>query len=289
MSDSNSIINLGDVSKPATVLIEKISDAVGGIFKPYQITRVAKAEAEASLIQTQSQIQITDLQRRALSRFVEEEAQKQANIESIASKALPLVEDDADPESVEDDWIINFFDKCRIVSDSDMQQIWSRILAEEANEPGTFSRRTVNLISDLDKRDAELFTNLCRYNWTIENEFTDVYPLVFDFQHEVYAQYDINFSTLIHLDTLGLIQFDGVDGFLYAELPKRVELAYYCSRVELDFSMDADNALDTGSVLLTRAGQELASICKSEPIPEYLEYARKRWIDQKLITEEATE
>lgn len=41
---NNSIVNLGEISKPATVLIEKISDAVGGVFKPYQIRRVAEAE-----------------------------------------------------------------------------------------------------------------------------------------------------------------------------------------------------------------------------------------------------
>ena len=37
MSDNfeSSLINLGELSKPATVLIEKISDAVGGVFKPY--------------------------------------------------------------------------------------------------------------------------------------------------------------------------------------------------------------------------------------------------------------
>ena len=36
MSDNfeSSLINLGDLSKPATVLVEKISDAIGGIFKP---------------------------------------------------------------------------------------------------------------------------------------------------------------------------------------------------------------------------------------------------------------
>ena len=44
MGSNNSIVNLGDLSKPATVLIEKISDAIGGIFKPYQIKRIAKAE-----------------------------------------------------------------------------------------------------------------------------------------------------------------------------------------------------------------------------------------------------
>ena len=31
MSDGNSLINLGELSKPATVLIEKIADAVGGM------------------------------------------------------------------------------------------------------------------------------------------------------------------------------------------------------------------------------------------------------------------
>lgn len=33
----NPLVKLGDLTKPATFLIEKISDAVGGIFKPHQI------------------------------------------------------------------------------------------------------------------------------------------------------------------------------------------------------------------------------------------------------------
>ena len=72
----NPLANLGDLTKPATTLIEKISDAVGGIFKPYQIVRVANAEAEASRVQAESQIQVTDLHRRAMQRFLEEEAKK---------------------------------------------------------------------------------------------------------------------------------------------------------------------------------------------------------------------
>jgi hypothetical protein len=42
MSNGGSLINLGEISKPATVLIEKIADAIGGVFKPYQIRRVAQ-------------------------------------------------------------------------------------------------------------------------------------------------------------------------------------------------------------------------------------------------------
>ena len=47
MTGEFSIIKAGDLSKPANTLIEKIADAVGGYFKPFQIKRVAKAEAEA--------------------------------------------------------------------------------------------------------------------------------------------------------------------------------------------------------------------------------------------------
>src|SRR5438045_3237989 len=148
MSDNfeSSLINLGELSKPATVLIEKISDAVGGIFKPYQIVRVAKAEAEAETVRAESQIQITDLHRRAMHRFLEEEAKKQSNIEGITQGALPLLSETAVPEKLDDDWITNFFDKSRIVSDEDMQELWSRVLAGEANYPGAFSRKTVNLL-----------------------------------------------------------------------------------------------------------------------------------------------
>src|SRR6266478_5107627 len=100
MSDNfeSSLINLGELSKPATVLIEKISDAVGGVFKPYQIVRVAKAEAEAEQIHAAAQIQVTDLHRRAMYRFLEEEAKKQSNIEGITQKALPLLEEKSRPQ-----------------------------------------------------------------------------------------------------------------------------------------------------------------------------------------------
>lgn len=79
----NSIVSLGELTKPATRLIEKVSDAVGGIFKPWQIGRLAKAEAKAELIRADAEIQITDLQRRSIQRFVNEEARNQSNIEAI--------------------------------------------------------------------------------------------------------------------------------------------------------------------------------------------------------------
>jgi hypothetical protein len=174
MSGENPIISLGGLSKPATVLIEKISDVVGGLFRPYQIVRVAKAEAEAERTRAETQVQITDLQRRAFYRWLDEEGRKQRNIEDITRQALPEVKEGSRPEEIEDDWIANFFDKCRLVSDGEMQQLRSRVLAGEANAPGTYSKRTVNFLSSLDKADAALFTELCSFGWWIG----DVVPLV---------------------------------------------------------------------------------------------------------------
>src|SRR3990172_7165310 len=143
---NNSLINLGDLSKPADTLIKKVSKAVGGIFEPYQIKRIAKAEAEAAVIKAQTEIQITELHRRAMHRFIEEEAQKQKNIEDITNQAIPLLAEKTDAEKMNDDWVTNFFDKSRIVSDKEMQGLWARVLAGEANAPGTYSKRTVNYL-----------------------------------------------------------------------------------------------------------------------------------------------
>src|SRR5438552_18662399 len=100
---SNSLVNLGDISKPADTLIKKVSKAVGGFFAPYQIKRIAKAEAEAAIIKAQTEIQITDLHRRAMHRFIEEEAQRQKNTADITAKALPQLSDKSDPSEIEDD------------------------------------------------------------------------------------------------------------------------------------------------------------------------------------------
>lgn len=273
------LIKADELTKPATVLIKKISDAVGGIFKPYQIVRVAKAETEADRIHANSQIEITDIHRRAMHRFLEEEAQKQINIESITKHALPLLEEKSTPQDIADDWITNFFDKCRIVSESEMQQLWAKILAGEANAPGSFSRRTVNLLSDLEGRDAELFTTLGGFAWMIR----DLNPLVFRLENEIYNRHGINFDSLSQLESLGLIRYAGFAGFMEAELPKKLTVSYYGRLIELTFPREDNNELMTGQVILTRAGRELAAVCGSKPIDGFFDFIYELWKGRSFI------
>lgn len=280
----NPLVNFGKLSEPATVLIKKISDAVGGIFKPYQIIRVAKAEAEAEKIRADSGIVVQDIHRRAMHRFLEEEAKRQKNIEDITQKALPNLNDDAKSENVENDWITNFFDKCRLISDSEMQGLWSRILSGEANVPGTYSKRTVNFLSDLDKSDAILFTRLCGYIWQSGNLL-----IIYDVQNEIYNKNGINFGALSHLDTIGLIKFESLAGFKKIKLPKRFTVSYYGEPVELEMPKDSDNSMDFGKAMLTKIGQELAPICGSAAVDGFKEYVLEKWKVKNYIKKENTE
>jgi len=282
MTDGGALINLGELSKPATVLIEKISDAVGGIAKPWQIKRIARAEAEASLIEANARIEISEIEQRALIRMVREEGTRQENIEGITAQALPHLKEDAKPENIEQDWLTHFFERCRLISDQQMQSVWSSILAGEANAPGSFSKRTIELIASLDKRDAELFSKFCSFIWVIGNAA----PLVYDSQHAIYVDNGINFESLSHLDSLGLITFNNIAGFQRLKLPKRFAVLYFAQVVIVEMPQEAENSMQIGNAVLTRAGHELARIVGTKPLPEFKEYVLKKWQEfgYKIIT-----
>lgn len=277
MSEGMSLINLDGLSEPANTLIQKVADGVGGLFAPWQIRRVAKAEADAAITKATAQLQITNLQRRTLERVVAEEAKKQKNMESILEKAIPLLEDDSKPQDIENDWIANFFDKCRLTSDEEMQILWAKVLAGEANSPGKYSRRTVTFLQTLDKSDAALFTNLCRYGWFIGY----VIPLVYEPEDSIYGENGIDFVSLKHLDEIGLITFSSLTGFQRTGLPQDFQVFYYGTSVHVSFA-DEKHELPLGKVMLSQIGQELAHVCDAKPVPGFLEYIFEKWSEMGL-------
>ncbi|HEY0349288.1 MAG TPA: DUF2806 domain-containing protein [Pyrinomonadaceae bacterium] len=290
MSDNfeSSLINLGELSKPATVLVEKISDAVGGIFKPYQIVRVAKAEAQADRVRAEGQIEISDLQRRAFHRFLEEEAKKQTNIEDITQKALPLLNEDSKPNEIEDDWITHFFDRCRLISEDEMQNLWSRLLAGEANSPGKYSKRTLSVLSDLDQYDALLFTILCSFTWELSSLPGEIHintslvtPLIYDERDDFYNRLGIDASVISHLATIGLIQHKH-DGYRH-DLSQNLflgmgfEVRYFGKLVRVYTEGEMNEGFPIGTVMFTKSGAELSSVCGAKPIERLWEYVLDLW------------
>ena len=279
MAETRSLC-IPDLSKPATVLIQKVATALGGCFAPFQVKRMAKAEAEAAIIRAQGAIEVTDLRRRAVARWVNEEARKQENIESIAEEAIKHLNDSAHPEAMEDDWVTNFFDKCRITSDAEMQKLWAKILAGEANSPGKYTKRTVDAIASLDRSDAEQFARLCTFNCVIGE---DNLPLVYDFRDTIYMDAGISFGTLTHLDDIGLISFSPISGFSITEESQPMAIFYEEQSLLLEFPIPDKIELPIGQVILTKTGEQLSRICNVEPVAGFVDYLLKRWMAQDII------
>jgi hypothetical protein len=189
------------------------------------------------------------------------------------------VKPDAKPQDVEDDWIANFFDKCRIVSDQEMQQLWAKVLAGEANSPGAFSKRTVNLLGSLDKADAITFTNICGFCWTIGQPT----PLISEFQDDIYLNAGVTLSNLLQFESLGLISIEPVSGYTRHKLKKRVALRYHGEVILVEFPSEENNRLDLGHVMLTRPGLQLASICAAKPVEGFKEYCLEKWKGESLF------
>lgn len=271
--------DIGKLSEPATRLIEKVSDGIGGLCRPFQTRHMAKAKRDAAIIAAEGQIAITEMQRQAVLRFVGEQGRHQENMTSIIARAIPQLEDSSSPEDVENDWIASFFAKGRYVSNEQMQSLWAKVLAGEANSPGTFSRRTVNLLESFDQEDAQLFTAVCRCTCLLDG---DPEPFIYSYAKALYKDVVISYATMMHLDNIGLIHFSA-DGFRREGLPKEVQIYYCGARLRLEFREQVENDISVGQVLLTEAGRQLYGICEAEAVDGFLDYVIGKWSAKGII------
>jgi len=163
------IKDLTGLGQPITKLIEVVSNAVGTVYKPRQMRKEAEAEAyraellakaEAKKILLEGEAKI-DLLERAKKRLVYQELTKQENIEDIAEKSIKYLEQNVSDIPVDKDWRTRFFNKAQDISNEDLQEIWAKILADEVSNPGMISLRTLDVLSNLSKADANIFQNAC--------------------------------------------------------------------------------------------------------------------------------
>ena len=108
---------------------------------------------------------------RAIQRHLGNAAREQENLENIALRAaeeiaeLDLTDDIIVKDEVGDDWLHKFSQFAGAVSDEEMQKVWAKLLAGEFRKPGTFSFRTLRLVSELDDSIAKDFAEAARHQF----------------------------------------------------------------------------------------------------------------------------
>ena len=270
MSDRKAIINLdlGDLSKPATVLVEKVANAVGVWWEPKRIVRKAKAQSQAKMIEVFTEMQLSELEQRAAKRLIQQETKKQANIESIIAQAVRQLPKDAKPEALEEDWLVHFFEECANISDKDMQSIWARLLASEAAIPGAYSKRTVNIVAAMDRKDAELFTRFCQFTWIVQEPI----PFIYIVEDDIYKDAGIDRGSLDHLNSIGLISPVSTHLQGVRNIEKRWVIYYFGEPLKIELKDEKGSQLLIGHATFTQSGKELFGICGAEKSENFYNY-----------------
>lgn len=164
MSDKNfSLVNLGKLSKPATKLIECVSAAIGAWYEPTRIRNEAEARGDAMITLARKEGEANNIALRAALRISDLELRRQQNIEQVTLTAVDLIEKLESEDPVDPDWTYFFIESCQDVGDEEMQSLWAKILAGEVSRPGSFSRRTMEIVRTLDKQHAAMFTKTCEF------------------------------------------------------------------------------------------------------------------------------
>ena len=188
-------------------LIEVASKGMGVLYKPRAIRKeadaeaykeevLAKANAKSFIIEGEAKI---ELYKRARQRLANQEINRQVNIEDIVEKSIPFLEETEVSETpVEDDWRVRFFEKAQDVSDEDMQNVWAKILAEEVTTPGKIGLRTLDIVSNMSKLEAEKFQVAC----SLSAQFTSIYKLK---EHTGLFEFGLSYPDLMTLREAGLL------------------------------------------------------------------------------------
>lgn len=105
---------------------------------------------------------------KAFKRMIRTEEIRQTNSESIIAKAtqFALNFENSSETIVDQDWMSEFFNISQDCSNETMQYLWAKILANEVDAPGSFSRRTLHALKLLESEEASIFNLLCNCLWT---------------------------------------------------------------------------------------------------------------------------
>ncbi|WP_157959060.1 DUF2806 domain-containing protein [Salinicola endophyticus] len=275
--DSLIKINAESFGEAAKELISKVSDGVGGIAKPWQMKRVAKADIAVRKMNALAEQELTEIEGRAVNRVVAQETRKQRNIENITYRSTSHLNEENDIKELDEDWIADFFDKCENVSAEYMQEMWARVLAGEANKSGSYSKKTIDIISKIDRESAVLFSRLCSFIAFFYNKE----ELLVDYESmsDLLIKKGLNFLKLQEFETDGLINFSSLTGYGVSnpfftkdgDKNKSGELfILYHDNVSC-YAIESIDRLKTGNIVLTRYGREVATICDIEPDVEVYE------------------
>lgn len=287
------IKDLLGLKDPLMKLIEVVSSAIGVLYEPTHIKRKAIAEGQALKIKSQAVEEalksnpdatalalicdneeltfedVSTIVDRANARLGFQSISEQKNIENVIAGAVKYLKETVSEDPVDPDWRSRFFDKIKSVSHEDMQEVWSKVLAGEVSAPGTYSLRSLELLSNLTHIEAEIFRQFSSFI-EVDTGFAflthgNVGARGFNSQ--------FNFATILRLQDCGLLMpKENLGVNQYLKVGESVGFRYRHGVLILQNKLSRDLKFRLDILSLTASGKELLSLI--DPVP---------WSDSYLL------
>lgn len=198
--------------------------------------------------------------------IIEKEARRIKTKKQIVEKASSIKSEDefVSEEKPGDDWVTRFFNTVEDITEDTMQNLWAQILAGEVKRPRTFSLRTLDVLRNMTKEDAELFSR------TVSSYCYDGYILT-------ETQYGISLEDRIALSEMGLLSPDELTRTI--KLTQEKQFNRLNERYALLLTRDNSNLIEVkfDCRSLTKAGRELLQLVDKKDCFELFAYVADKF------------
>jgi hypothetical protein len=193
------------------------------------------------------------------------------------AEAESLIPEESTEPGINPDWIAAWREGAQRVSTEELQRLWARVLAGEAQQPGRYSIRTIEFLRAMSKQDAVLISEAARfrigeaiYTGTVKEPETP-------FGIGLLANFDLNLAKLMEMESLGVLT--GVESSLtYTYDEKRFlmsdntqYLIFPCNeKIILVEGLIPESTIRLRGLRLTRIGVEIMSLGLFKAHLEYL-------------------
>lgn len=275
---------------PIEKLITAVQSAIGKIYEPHYTKKMAEAEAKGiklisqairengdmEIIYKSEKLVIRDRYVRGYLQNIQhvnmaQAIKRQMAKEDIADTAYDILSETPDikvPSDFDRDWMSKFFDYAQEISDDDLKLLWARILAGEIKQPGSFSRRTLNILYNLSKSEALIFNKICQGAFKIGGTYQ--IPIFYGPEYG----FKIEASDMLTMEECGLVH--SLTNLMMSAPNSQEEILFTSSGDIAIFTQNKPITMRKGEKLsltgfqFTSSGNELISIIGEEISSENL-------------------
>lgn len=236
------------LSDPICKLIDVFSNGISALSAPWMHKRMERAK-QLMLEEKESknrEIAIKNaLAEQLKDNLTGRDLREMKNIADVVGlsadfvKSLPSISE----EPVNPDWSARFFDYVKNCSDEEVKNLWARILAGEIQHPGQFSLRTLDILRNISKRDAEL---IVKYSHRIIND--------------TFASIDMPVMELTKLGDIGIINDISLIRYYNLSKGKPQMICRDNSKILVISDIPSDGQTSFNFKAMTEAGRELSSL-----------------------------